>query len=198
MKHEEISFHTKKALAEALKDAMKSKPFHKITVSELIQQCNVNRKTFYYHFEDIYALLKWMLEQEAIEVVKNFDLFVDYEDAIVFIMDYIEENDYIINCAYDSIGRDGLKLFFCADFLEITVSIIEQAENFTGKKMAPTYKDFLSHFYMEAIAGMLIDWIKDRSLRNKNDIINYIANTIRYSLIGILQSLPDDNGFTET
>lgn len=28
-------------------------------------------QTFYYHFEDIYALLKWMLEAEAIEVVKK-------------------------------------------------------------------------------------------------------------------------------
>ena len=57
MKHEEISLNTKKALAEALKLAMKKKPFQKITVSELIEACHVNRKTFYYHFEDIYALL---------------------------------------------------------------------------------------------------------------------------------------------
>ena len=33
---------------------MKQKPFSKITVSELIRECNVNRKTLYYHFEDIY------------------------------------------------------------------------------------------------------------------------------------------------
>ena len=93
MRHEEISLQTKKALAEALKRAMKQKPFQKITVSELIQDCQINRKTFYYHFDDIYALLKWMLEQEAIEVVKQFDLLVDYEEAIHFVMDYIEQND---------------------------------------------------------------------------------------------------------
>ncbi|MGN0151126.1 MAG: TetR/AcrR family transcriptional regulator C-terminal domain-containing protein [Wujia sp.] len=192
MKHEEISLNTKKALAEALKDAMKKKPFQKITVSELIQKCDVNRKTFYYHFEDIYALLKWTFEQEAIEVVKNFDLLVDDEEAIAFVMDYVENNEYILNCAYDSIGRDELKQFFCADFLEISVSIIEQAETLMGKKMAPEYKDFLSHFYMEAIAGMLIDWIKDRTQRNRKDVIDYISNTIRYSLTGIIQNMSVD------
>lgn len=129
MKHEEISLNTKKALAGSLKSAMKKKPFQKITVSELIQDCDVNRKTFYYHFEDIYALLKWTFEQEAIEVVKHFDLLVDYEEAIHFIMDYVEANEYIINCAYDSIGRDELKRFFSADFLEIVASIINHTEN---------------------------------------------------------------------
>lgn len=71
---------------------MKHKAFSKITVSELIKECDLNRKTFYYHFEDIYGLLKWMLEQEAFEVVKLFDLLTDFRDAFNFIFDYIEEN----------------------------------------------------------------------------------------------------------
>ena len=63
MRHDEVSLNTKKALSNALKDAMKKKSFQKITVRELRQACNVNRKTFYYHFSDIYALLKWTLEE---------------------------------------------------------------------------------------------------------------------------------------
>lgn len=188
MKNEEISLNTKKSLAEALKQAMKKKPFRKITVSELIGVCNINRKTFYYHFDDIYALLKWMFEQEAIEVVKHFNLLVDYEEAITFIMDYIDENDYILNCAYDSIGRDELKRFFYADFLELVNSVIDQAERIFDKKLNESYKEFLSNFYMEALAGMLIEWIKDRELRNRQEVIQYISNTIQYSLTGILNA----------
>lgn len=190
MKNEEISLNTKRALADALKQAMKRKPFQKITVSELIQACDMNRKTFYYHFEDIYALLKWMFEQEAIEVVKQFDLLVDYEEALAFVMDYIEENDYIINCAYDSIGREELKGFFCADFLEIMMSLIEQAEKASDKKLDEDYRMFLASFYMEALAAMLIDWIKDRENRNREVITSYLFSTIRNSLVGILERVP--------
>ena len=68
MTNEELSLKTKQSLAAALKNTMKSKKLSKITVTELCTVCNVNRKTFYYHFQDVYALLKWMLEQEAIEV----------------------------------------------------------------------------------------------------------------------------------
>ena len=62
MKHEITSYNTKRTLADSLKKAMQIKPFSKISVSEIIRDCGLNRKTFYYHFEDIYALLKWMFE----------------------------------------------------------------------------------------------------------------------------------------
>lgn len=67
MKQQEATLKTKQALAAALKEKMLKKSFSKISVSELIDASNINRKTFYYHFEDIYALLKWTFEQDAIE-----------------------------------------------------------------------------------------------------------------------------------
>lgn len=91
MKHEVTSMYTKKALSESLKRFMQTKPFSKITVSEIIEDCGLNRKTFYYHFSDTRDLLKWTFEQEAIEVIKGFDLLIDYEDAILFVMDYLEK-----------------------------------------------------------------------------------------------------------
>lgn len=188
MRHEISSLNTKKALAESLKKIMQKKPFSKITVSEIITDCEVNRKTFYYHFGDIYALLKWMFEEEAIEVVKNFDLLIDYEEAISFIMDYVENNDHIINCAYDSIGRDEMKRFFYADFIELVSSIIDRAEQESGLALNQDFKRFLSSFYTEALAGMLIDWIKDRNIRNRNQTIEYLSVILKYSIPNILEN----------
>lgn len=186
MKYEITSLNTKKTLAESLKKLMKNKSFSKITVSEIIADCGLNRKTFYYHFENIYALLKWIFESEAVEIVKQFNLIVDYEEAIFFTMDYVEENDYIINCAYDSVGRDEMKRFFFADFIELTTSIIDSAEKEVGKSINAEYKNFLCYFYTEAITGMLIDWIKNRDKRNKTQVANYLVKTIKESLFGIL------------
>ena len=122
MKHEVTTYNTKKMLAQSLKKAMSAKPFSRITVTEIIKDSGVNRKTFYYHFEDIFALLKWTFEEEAIEVVKGFDLLIDYEEAIRFVMKYVDENEYIISCAHDSIGRDEMKRFFYADFMGLAIS----------------------------------------------------------------------------
>ena len=47
---------TKKAIALALKEVMKTKPLSKITVNDIAEECSINRQTFYYHFQDIQAV----------------------------------------------------------------------------------------------------------------------------------------------
>ncbi len=185
LKHNEISLNTKKALAGALKDAMKKKPFRKITVSELVDVCGVNRKTFYYHFDDIRALLKWVLKAESIEVVKSFDLLVDYEEAITFVMNYVEANDYILNCAYDAFGGDELKRFFYADFLDISRSVIEAAEAGANIKLDNSYREFLCAFYTNAVSGMLTDWVRCGDKRERDTTVKYMVAATRDSLRGI-------------
>lgn len=188
MKHEITSLNTKRMLAESLKNMMRQKPLSKITVSDIIADCGVNRKTFYYHFADIYALLKWMLESEAIEIVKGFDLIVDYQDALLFVMDYVEKNEHIINCVYDAMGREELKRFFYTDFNEIIASIIDGAEKECSTALPPEYKKFLCNFYVEALTGILIDWTKHRMERNREQTIKYVVDTIRLSLVEILRT----------
>lgn len=178
MKNEEISLRTKQMLAESLKRAMKKKPFSKITVSEIIIDCNVNRKTFYYHFSDIYSLLKWMFEKEVIQVVQNFDLLMNHEEAIEFVLDYVDKNDYIINCAYDSIGREEMKRFFYADFLSIISSFFDDIERSQDKKIEIEYKEFLIHFFTEGLTGMLMEYVKNQSSRNRQQIITYLTRIL--------------------
>lgn len=161
---------------------MRHKNFSKITVKEIIQDCGVNRNTFYYHFDDIYALLRWMLTEEAIEVVKHFDLLTDYEDAIRFVMDYVDENNYIINCAYDAIGRYEMKRFFYSDLIAITSTVINSADEKSQKHLEPEFKNFLANFYTEALAGTLVDWVRQKQIKDKEKIILYMKTIIETSL----------------
>lgn len=140
MKYEVTSMYTKKALSQSLKRFMEIKPFSKITVTDIISDCGLNRKTFYYHFTDTRNLLKWTFEQDAIEVFRSFELILDYEDAILFVMDYLENNRHMINCVYDSIGRDELKLFLYNDIFDIGLKIVSTAETVVQKKLTEDYK----------------------------------------------------------
>ena len=51
---------TKRTLASALKELMESTPFTKITVSDICAKCNMNRKSFYYHFKDKFDLVNFV------------------------------------------------------------------------------------------------------------------------------------------
>lgn len=187
MTNEEMSLKTKHSLAEALKNIMRTKKLSKITVSELITACNINRKTFYYHFQDIYDLLKWMLEQEAIEVVKNFDLIVNTEDAIRFVMEYAEKNDYIINGAFDTMGYEQIKRFFHNDFLSVVYESIQRWEKELDVHLDTKFKNFMVEFYTEASAGLLIEWVKNRKVLDKESALQNLLFIYKVTIPAILK-----------
>lgn len=166
---------------------MEHKKLSKITVSEIIADCKVNRKTFYYHFEDIYALLKWTLEHEAVEVLKNFDLMLYPEEAMIFIADYVDNNQYILNCAYDSIGRDEMRRFFYSDFFGAISSIVEKLEKDMNKKLPENFRQNLVSFYTEALAGKLIDYFQHRETLGRDELIKYTLFILKTSIPVIIR-----------
>ena len=190
MKHEVTSLNTKKIIAASLKKFMEKKPLSKITVSEIVADCGINRKTFYYHFENIQSLLKWTLEQEAIEVVKKFDLLLDYEEAINFVLDYVEENKHILNCAYDSMGRDELKRFFYNDFCGIMMTIVTQLEELMGITLKDDFRSFICDFYTEALVAKLVELLKRKQPYDRKKMIEYISITLQTSLPAIIKATP--------
>ncbi|BCN29179.1 TetR/AcrR family transcriptional regulator C-terminal domain-containing protein [Anaeromicropila herbilytica] len=176
MQHVTTSLMTKKALAESFKKILEQKPLGKISVREIIEDCGVNRKTFYYHFENVYDLLQWIFKEEAIEIVKQYDLIVDYQDAINFMLNYLENNKHICNCVFDALGRDELKRFFQEDFFSIIGNTVYQLAE--GKKIPRDYLDFLINFYTEALASLLIDWIRNKENESQKKMIQYISFTL--------------------
>ena len=175
----------------ALKSAMKNKTLSKITVSEIIQTCRVNRKTFYYHFQDIYELLKWTLEQEAVEVVKNFDLLVNAEDAVAFVIDYVSTNQHILNCAYDSMGHEETKRFFYSDFIGVMQSVIENGVRQLKLNVSSEFKSLLADFYTEALAGSMLNWLKQREKYDKEEFIQDLLFICQNSIPYLLKKRAD-------
>lgn len=193
MTHNEISLQTKKKLAASLKKFMMSKSLNKITVTDIIKDCSVNRKTFYYHFQDIYDLLKWILEQEAVEVVKKFDLMVDYKEAILFVINYVEDNAHILACAYDTLGREEMRRFLYQDFINIIETIVDNVAKESGLCIDKEFKHFLCNLYTESLAGILIEWFKNPQNQYKEQIVEYLSIIFRSSLPEILKNSPLSN-----
>lgn len=188
MTHEETSLRTKTALCDGLKELMRRKPFSKITVSELIKTCNVNRKTFYYHFEDIYDLLKWMLEQEAVAVVRQYDLTMEYRDVFDFVVDYVNENSFILNCIYDAVGRDRLKRFLYQDFVGIVETLIRSAEAHLGATLEDEFRHFLCDLYTEGLAGSLINLFRNPEQYTREKLAEYFSVIIHSSIPAVILS----------
>jgi len=56
---------TKLWIAEAMKQLLVKKPLDKIFVTEICRKAEIERPTFYYHFQDKYDLMAWIFFQSA-------------------------------------------------------------------------------------------------------------------------------------
>lgn len=198
MTHADISLKTKQAMVASLKKIAEKKPLSKITISELCNDCGINRKTFYYHFEDIYALVRWMLEQEALDVVREFDPLTDYKELIHFLINYVDTNNHILSCIYDTMGREGMKRIFLSDFKVCVNVIIEGIEKDINANISSDYRKFLCDFYTNALSGVLIDWFLNRSIRSREEMIHYISLALHASLRSAMMEEISSGGSTHT
>ena len=164
---------TQKLLAEALKKLLEEKDISKISISELTEAAGVNRKTFYYHFRNIYELLVWTFESEALAVVDNFDLTTDYRSAISFIMDYLEKNERILSRLARSHGRVEIRHFLRRDLHGIIKRNLDIS--LIGEEYDEDYRNFLAEFMTEAFTGVLLRWAEDPSVRDRAKLERYLS-----------------------
>ena len=48
---------TKEIIRDAFLELLEEKPYNKITVQDIVNRCQVNRNTFYYHFQGLHFFL---------------------------------------------------------------------------------------------------------------------------------------------
>lgn len=182
MKHEASNYCTRRMLADAFKKAARSKPLSKITVSEIVRECGLNRKTFYYHFLDIYDLLAWIIDEETVKAVQQFDLLNSYREAVRFVMEYVAQNDYLLCFAQDPIGRDTLKRFILSEFTGIIRSVIDEGEKQSGAVLEPEFKEYAARFYTEALTSMTMEWAKNHTTQNMEKTIDHLNRLLSAAL----------------
>lgn len=189
MKYEVTSQNTKKMLANTLLSLMKKKSLSKITISEIVKECQINRKTFYYHFEDIYELLEWHLEQEITAIVPPTLTLAELDTAIRISTDYMENNSYLYNCADDP--------YFCDKFMDFIIKMVEPVsfDNITHleqqykKKLDIEYKHFLAEMMAKVTALTIIDHIKHKNDYNMDKMRLYLSNTLNAALEGFFSKI---------
>ncbi|MDL2318995.1 TetR/AcrR family transcriptional regulator [Eubacteriales bacterium OttesenSCG-928-A19] len=157
MPNSKYSDTTKRQLAESLKKSMAQKPLEKITIRELVEDCGLNRQTFYYHFEDIYDLLKWMFQQEAVSLLEKHEGTMVWQDGLLQLFRYLEDNRAICLCALHSLGHAHLKRFFYTDIN----SIVARAVETLSEEHAIPQKNvtFISHVLTLSLAALMESWL---------------------------------------
>ncbi len=160
---------TKTAMANSLKLLMASKPITKISIREIVENCGLNRQTFYYHFQDIYDLLEWIINQEIVSIIKENDNFLSWQEAGIYLLKYIQHNELLTLCILHSVNRDSIKRYFYKDAFAISTSFL--TEKSKGIDISQTDFQYITHFYSVSFAALLEDWIMSGMKKSPEEVI---------------------------
>ena len=143
---------TKRALASSLKEIMETKPFLKISIIEICEKCEMNRKSFYYHFKDKYDLVNWIFYSEFITATKKKE-FNSWWYLLDDMCSYFYENRTFYRKTLNLEGQNS----FSEYFRNILVTIIyDDIERIYGKEESV---DFYVDFYAYAIVSSIKRWL---------------------------------------
>lgn len=161
-------------LSGALKEALEQKDLSKVSISEVAEAANLNRKTFYYHFESINDLVFWTLEDGLLRATKSFDLKEDYKKTIHFALDYVEKDRAFLYKLIHSDARGVFMEFVFNNLREMTMKTINDMSIRDGRKLEEKYKNFIADFSTQAIVGIIIQCIDNPEKYNRSEIEEYL------------------------
>lgn len=167
---------TKQALAATLKQLLEKKSLDDITVKEIVESCEVNRQTFYYHFQDIYDLLGWFLEQEAKQALAGKYSAADWHQGLLNAFYYVQDNLKLIFHIFGSGGQALLAEHLNEMSQQIMYRVVESSCQ--DLEIAEHDKHFIARFYKLAFAGLLLEWITGGMAEDPVDIVNQVSNLL--------------------
>jgi len=161
---------TKLALAQSMKKLMEKRPMKKISVSDIVKECNLNRQTFYYHFKDKYDLVNWIFYTELIVYIK--DTPMEKLQVLEKICEYFYENKEFYKNAFEERGQNSFSEYFTETMHNIMK--IQLGEVFKNKKDL----EFYTTFYADAIRLAISKWLMEGAEIPPDKFVSLLKNTI--------------------
>ena len=117
---------TKRALEQSLKNLLLQKPLHKITISDIADDCGINRMTFYYHFKDIYDLVEWSCQEDAAKALAGKKTYETWQQGFEQIFEAVLANKPFIMNVYHSVSREQVETYLYKLTYDLLEGVVEE------------------------------------------------------------------------
>lgn len=148
---------TRKAIAKSLKELMETESFAKISVSDIMNHCQMRRQSFYYHFQDKYELLSWIYQQETKENSIDFIDYSDFEEIFFHLIHYFYENQSFYRKALAVKEQNSFSDYLYKHTKTLYLSLIKDPEKGT---LSNEHRIFLASYYSHGFVGLIKDWLE--------------------------------------
>lgn len=184
---------TKRAIAASLKKMLAVKPLDKITIADIVDDCEINRQTFYYHFKDIYDLVEWIYTSEATKALDGKNTYDTWQQGLLHIFEYVLDNKPFVTGTFKSLSREHLERYLFNETYNLLMGVIEEKAH--GISVRDDDKAFIAHFYKYAFVGLMLEWIGAGMKEKPTDIVQRLSLLIQGDIPNALNRFSSGQSF---
>jgi probable dihydroxyacetone kinase regulator len=151
---------TKDIISCSFKHLASNKAIDKISITDIMNQSDYRRQTFYDHFDDKYDLITWIFSHEVSQLTQLIMKWEKREDVLFFLLTYLEENKQYYKKIFSNAKLDSFKDYFvyyikhcihdiAADYFQ-TATLCDNNQ---------AYIEATTDFYAYGLSEMLYRWV---------------------------------------
>lgn len=152
--------YTKDAIVTALIDLSRKKSIQKITINDIVNECEISKQTFYNHFDDKNDLLVYACYFEGRRVLKDAMLAgQNYKKAIMLYYERaITQKHFYRSC----IKEPHLQILLLNSVADTSTEYVKkQIEHHNGSSELTPALNLVIRFNSAGNAKLFVDWIID-------------------------------------
>ena len=148
---------TKQVIRSAFVELLNERSLSKIKVKDITDRCGINRNTFYYHYQDVPALVEEICAIQVERIVQEYPSLNSLEECLDVAMKFILENRRAILHLYYSDNRStyvNALWRMCDQAVRTYVNTV-----FGKEKLSPRDREIIIRYHKCECFGMIVDWI---------------------------------------
>ncbi|MDD3346968.1 TetR/AcrR family transcriptional regulator [Oscillibacter sp.] len=148
---------TREAIKKSFLKLLDERPLMQIKVKDIVEDCGINRNSFYYHYEDIPALLMEIVTEDVDRILREHasgDSLMDCVDAGVA---FALKNKRAILHIYRSVERGVYEQHLMKICRHVVVAYADAV--FGAAPISEEDRETLIRFYQCECFGQIIEWL---------------------------------------
>lgn len=148
---------TKQAIKSSFMKLLNQQPLNKISVRDIVEDCGINRNSFYYHFHDIPALLSEIITEQTEHLIQAYPSISSLDECFRVAFQFALENKRAVMHIYHSVNRD----VFTQNTLRLCDYVVSTyiATAFPDDPISENDRQIVIRFMKCLLFGICIDWI---------------------------------------
>ena len=148
---------TKKAIKETFIALLEERPLSDITVKDIAEKCEINRNSFYYHYQDIPALIEEIVKEEAEQILLKYPSVSTIVECFDALTEFATHRKRAIMHIYRSVSREVFERHLMTVTEYFVGNYVSTA--LTNDNIGEADKRTVIDYYKCVCFGLVLNWL---------------------------------------